>query len=92
MFAEVTEAINLLDVELVKRYFFQCCQYAVIMFGPLHVFEQFIAFVSRQKQYVETPQIHSIASKGYLANQLLRDSCHVKLWFKGSLKIDGIGR
>ena len=36
MFAEVTEAINLLDVELVKRDFFQCRQYAVIMFGPLH--------------------------------------------------------
>ena len=41
MLAEVTEAINLLDVELVKRNFFKCRQYAVVVLGPLHIFEHF---------------------------------------------------
>lgn len=38
MLAEVTEAINFLDIELVERNFLQCRQYAVIVLGPLHNF------------------------------------------------------
>lgn len=38
MLAQVTEAIDLFDVKLMKRDFFQCRQHAIVVLGPLHDF------------------------------------------------------
>lgn len=37
MLAKLAEPLDLLDVQLMKRNFFQCRQYAIVVFGPLHI-------------------------------------------------------